>query len=142
MSETRKKRVLSGVQPSGKLHIGNYVGAISLWKELQRDCDALFCVVDLHALTVPEAVEPQNLRTKIREVAALYVACGIDPKGATIFIQSEVSAHAELSWILTCCTPLGWLYRMTQFKSKSEKQEAVGSGLLCYPVLQAADILL
>jgi tryptophanyl-tRNA synthetase len=142
MSETKKKRVLSGVQPSGKVHIGNYVGALSLWRDLQADCDALFCVVDLHALTVPEAVEPEKLRAKNREVAALYVACGIDPARATLFIQSEVSAHAELTWILTCTTPLGWLQRMTQFKAKSAHQEAVGSGLLCYPVLQAADILL
>jgi tryptophanyl-tRNA synthetase len=142
MSETRKKRVLSGVQPSGKLHIGNYIGALSLWRDLQADCDALFCVVDLHALTVPEAVQPAKLREKNREVAALYLACGIDPARATLFIQSEVTAHAELAWILTCTTPLGWLYRMTQFKAKSAHQESAGTGLLCYPVLQAADILL
>ncbi|AUX46107.1 tryptophanyl-tRNA synthetase [Sorangium cellulosum] len=142
MSEIRKKRVFSGVQPSGKLHIGNYVGAISLWRELQATADAIFCVVDLHAMTVPEAVKPAELRAKNREIAALYIACGIDPSRTTVFIQSEVTAHAELGWILTCATPLGWLHRMTQFKSKSERQETVGSGLLVYPVLQAADILL
>ena len=99
-------------------------------------------MVDLHALTVPEAVRAPVLREKTLEVAALYVACGIDPARATIFVQSEVSAHAELAWILTCTTPLGWLYRMTQFKTKSDAAASVGSGLLTYPVLQAADILL
>lgn len=136
-----KPRVLSGVQPTGKVHIGNYVGAISVWVENQDQFDNLFCVVDLHALTIPEAIKPADLRRKTREVAALYLACGIDPEKSVVFIQSEVPEHAELCWILNCVTPLGWLYRMTQFKVKGER-ESVGSGLLTYPVLQAADILL
>lgn len=143
MSETtQQKRVLSGVQPTGKLHIGNYVGALRQWKVIQHSTESLFCVVDLHALTIPEAIRPETLRAKTREVAALYVASGIDPKRSTLFVQSEVSAHAELAWLLTCLTPLGWVYRMTQFKAKGGENESVGSGLLVYPVLQAADILL
>lgn len=138
----RKPRVFSGVQPSGSLHIGNYVGALTQWREILDSHDCIFCVVDLHALTVPENVDPKALRAKSRELAALYMACGIDPERATIFLQSEVTAHAELSWVLTCTTPLSWLHKMTQFKSKSAANEAVGSGLLAYPVLQAADILL
>ncbi|WP_239313443.1 MULTISPECIES: tryptophan--tRNA ligase [unclassified Frankia] len=136
------QRVFSGVQPTGKIHIGNYVGALSLWAENQDQYDNVFCVVDLHALTIPEAVNPENLRAKARETAALYVACGIDPDKSTIFVQSRVSAHAELTWILNCVTPVGWLERMTQYKAKSTLQESVGTGLLDYPVLQAADILL
>lgn len=139
---TSKPVVLSGVQPTGKVHIGNYVGALSLWAENQHQYDNLFCVVDLHALTIPETVDPPTLRRKTREVAALYIACGIDPDASAIFVQSDVKEHAELCWILNCVTPLGWLYRMTQFKSKSEQRETVGTGLLTYPVLQAADILL
>ncbi|MFN7144934.1 MAG: tryptophan--tRNA ligase [Myxococcota bacterium] len=141
MSE-QKKRVLSGVQPSGRLHIGNYLGALSQWTKLQDTYENFFCVVDMHALTIPEAVRPAELREKTLEVAALYLASGIDPKKSTIFVQSEVAAHAELQWILTCATPLGWLYRMTQFKTKSENAESVGAGLLMYPTLMAADILL
>ncbi len=141
MSEV-KKRVLSGVQPTGALHIGNYLGALKQWVKLQDTYDNYFCVVDLHTLTVPEVVKADVLREKSLEVAALYIASGIDPVKSTIFIQSEVSAHAELAWVLTCTTPLGWLYRMTQFKSKSEGADSVGTGLLTYPVLQAADILL
>jgi len=137
-----KPRILSGVQPTGGIHIGNYVGALSVWAQQQDAYDCLFCVVDLHALTIPEAIEPAKLRRETREVCALYLACGIDPDKSTIFVQSEVHEHAELCWILSCLTPLGWLYRMTQFKSKSEKRESVGTGLLTYPVLQAADILL
>lgn len=136
-----KPRVLSGVQPTGKLHLGNYVGALSLWAENLERYDNLFCVVDLHALTIPEKVGAQELYEKSREVAGLYVACGIDPEQATIFIQSHVRAHSELMWILNCVTPLGWLQRMTQFKAKSKQVESIGSGLLTYPVLQAADIL-
>jgi tryptophanyl-tRNA synthetase len=139
---TDKPRVLSGVQPTGNLHLGNYLGALVQWRELQDAYDTFFCVVDLHALTVPENVDAATLRAKTLEVAALYIAAGIDPSRSTIFVQSEVTAHAELSWILQCCTPLGWLYRMTQFKSKSEGKDAIGTGLLCYPALQAADILL
>jgi len=140
--ETRKQRVFSGVQPSGGLHIGNYVGALSQWRDILDTHACTFCIVDLHALTVPENVNPAELRAKSRELSALYMACGIDPDRATIFIQSEVKAHAELAWVLSCTTPLSWLHKMTQFKSKSEAKESVGTGLLTYPVLQAADILL
>jgi tryptophanyl-tRNA synthetase len=141
MSDPRP-RVLSGVQPTGKLHLGNYLGAISLWAENLEQYESFFCVVDLHALTIPEVVDPADLKAKVRDVAALYVASGIDPERATIFVQSHVTAHAELMWILNCVTPLGWLQRMTQFKSKSGRVESIGSGLLTYPILQAADILL
>lgn len=137
-----KPRILSGVQPTGQIHLGNYVGALSVWRDQQDDHECFFCVVDLHALTIPEAVDPEALRRKTREVCALYLACGIDPDKSTIFVQSEVHEHAELCWLLGCLTPLGWLYRMTQFKTKSDKRESVGTGLLTYPVLQAADILL
>lgn len=135
-----KARVFSGVQPTGHLHIGNYLGAIQNFVRLQHDYECIFCVVDLHAVTVYQ--EPAELRAKIREIAALFIACGIDPKVATLMVQSSVSGHAELGWLLTCVTPLGWLERMTQYKDKSAKQETIGSGLLNYPVLMAADILL
>jgi tryptophanyl-tRNA synthetase len=135
-----KARVLSGVQPTGNLHIGNYLGALKNWVEIQYDYESIFCIVDLHAITLYQ--KPDELRTKIREVAALFLAAGIDPKHSSIVVQSSVPAHTELSWMLTCVTPLGWLYRMTQFKAKSEVQETVGDGLLQYPVLMAADILL
>lgn len=135
-----KARVFSGVQPTGNLHIGNYLGAIQNFVKLQHDYECIFCVVDLHAVTVYQ--EPAELRAKIREIAALFIACGIDPKVATLMVQSTVPAHAELGWLLTCVTPLGWLERMTQYKDKSAKQETIGSGLLQYPVLMAADILL
>jgi len=134
-----KARVFSGVQPTGHLHIGNYLGAIQNFVRLQHDYECIFCVVDLHAVTVYQ--EPAELRRKIREIAALFIACGIDPAVASLMVQSTVSGHAELGWLLTCVTPLGWLERMTQYKDKSAKQEAVGSGLLQYPVLMAADIL-
>lgn len=143
MSDKLKRaRVLSGVQPTGVLHLGTYVGALSQWAARQDERANFFCVVDLHALTVPEAVDPKRLREQTRSVAALYLAAGIDPEKSVVFVQSDVHEHAELSWLLTCVTPLGWLYRMTQFKSKSEGRESVGTGLLTYPVLQAADILL
>jgi tryptophanyl-tRNA synthetase len=137
-----KQRVLSGIQPSGKLTIGNYIGALRQWVQEQDDYQAYFTVVDMHAITVTQ--DPQALRQASRDTVALLVAVGIDPQKATIFIQSQVSAHAELGWILTCMTPLGWLYRMTQFKDKSAKQQqdSVGTGLLSYPTLMAADILL
>lgn len=135
-----KARVFSGVQPTGHLHIGNYLGAIQNFVRLQHDYECIFCVVDLHAVTVYQ--EPAELRKKIREIAALFIACGIDPAVASLMVQSTVPGHAELGWLLTCVTPLGWLERMTQYKDKSAKQEAVGSGLLQYPVLMAADILL
>ena len=137
-----KQRILSGVQPTGDLHIGNYIGALSVWTELQEQFDSLFCVVDLHAITVPESIKPPELKAKMRDVAALYIACGINPDEATIFIQSHVQEHAELAWVLNCTTPIGWLERMTQFKSKSERSQSVGMGLFDYPVLMAADILL
>ncbi len=135
-----KARVFSGVQPTGHLHIGNYLGAIQNFVRLQHDYECIFCVVDLHAVTVYQ--EPAELRAKIREIAALFIACGIDPSVAALMVQSSVPAHAELGWLLTCVTPLGWLERMTQYKDKSAKQETIGSGLLQYPVLMAADILL
>ncbi len=138
----KRKRVLSGVQPSGNLTIGNYLGALKQWAREQVNFESFFCVVDLHAITVP--YDPAELRDKTREVAALYLACGIDPDVSTVFVQSHVTAHSELAWILNCITPLGWLNRMTQFKDKSARQQAesVGTGLLDYPVLMAADILL
>src|SRR5947209_13885158 len=135
-----KKRVLSGVQPSGNLHIGNYLGALKNWAEIQGQYDSIFCIVDLHAITVYQ--NPLELSAKIRETAALFIASGIDPEQSAIVVQSTIPGHAELAWLLACVTPLGWLYRMTQFKAKSEKQETIGSGLLQYPVLVAADILL
>ena len=141
-SNLKKKRVFSGVQPTGQIHIGNYVGALSLWVENQEQYDNIFCIVDLHSLTIPEDIKPEYLRKKVKEVAAIYLACGIDPDKSTIFVQSQVPQHAELTWLLNCVTPIGWLERMTQFKSKSERLETVGTGLFDYPVLMAADILL
>jgi tryptophanyl-tRNA synthetase len=135
-----KKRVFSGVQPSGNLHIGNYLGALKSWVQIQRDYECIFGIVDLHAVTVYQ--NPPELKAKILETAALFLACGIDPQESTIVVQSSVPAHTELSWMLTCVTPVGWLERMTQYKAKSQAQETVGSGLLQYPVLMAADILL
>jgi tryptophanyl-tRNA synthetase len=139
---TRRKTVFSGVQPTGDLHIGNLIGAISLWVREQDKYDNIFCVVDLHALTIPEAITAERLRANSLDVAALYVACGIDPDKSIIFLQSQVRQHAELAWMLNCVTPMGWMNRMTQFKSKAEKAETVGVGLYSYPILQAADILL
>lgn len=133
-------RILSGVQPTGNLHLGNYLGAIRNWVTMQDSYECLFCVVDLHAITIPQ--NPSELRSAIREVAAAYMACGIDPKKSIIFPQSSVSIHAELAWILSCHTPLGWLNRMTQFKEKTGKNRDNASlGLYGYPVLMAADIL-
>ena len=139
---SQKPRVFSGVQPSNALHLGNYLGALKQWADNQHKTENVFCVVDLHALTLPEEIDPKQLHENSRSVAALYLAAGIDPDANTIFIQSHVHEHAEAAWILNCTTPLGWLYRMTQFKSKGENRESVGTGLLDYPVLQAADILL
>ncbi len=136
-----KKTVLSGIQPTGTLHIGNYVGALSVWVEKQHEFRNLFMIANLHALTIPESVQPDALRRKSREVAALYIAAGIDPHESVIFLQSDVPAHPYLAWILGCCIPVGWLERMTQYKTKSAQTESVGSGLLNYPALQAADIL-
>jgi tryptophanyl-tRNA synthetase len=142
MADSPKKQVLSGIQPSGNLTIGNYLGALRQWVAEQDTYDCYFCVVDLHAITVPQ--DPMQLRAKTREVAALYIASGLDPEKVTIFVQSHVPAHTELAWILTCLAPIGWLYRMTQFKDKAAKQQqdSIGSGLLNYPTLMAADILL
>jgi tryptophanyl-tRNA synthetase len=134
-------RVLSGVQPTGNLHLGNYLGAIRNWVEGQSQYDNFFCVVDLHAITVPH--NPATLAADTSTIAALYLACGIDLKYANIFVQSHVSAHSELTWLLNCITPLNWLEDMIQFKEKAIKQgENVNTGLLDYPVLMAADILL
>jgi len=134
-----KARVLSGVQPSGQLHLGNYLGALKNWAEIQSNYESIFCIVDLHAITVYQ--DPKELAEKIRETAALFIAAGINPEESSIVVQSSVSGHAELAWMLTCVTPLGWLSRMTQYKAKAEQQETVGDGLLQYPVLMAADIL-
>jgi len=134
-------RIFSGVQPTGNLHLGNYLGAIRNWVALQRQYDCIFCIVDLHALTLPQ--DPAQLKAQTREVTAAYIAAGIDPERSVIFNQSAVSGHAELAWLLGCLTPLGWLNRMTQFKEKAGKQrEEAGLGLYAYPVLMAADILL
>jgi len=137
-----RKRIFSGVQPTGALHLGSYLGAIRQWVLHQAENDNIFCVVDLHSLTIPEAVNAKVLEAKSREVAGLYLACGIDPDRCAVFIQSHVKEHSELAWILTCTTPLGWAEKMTQFKSKSEGRDSVSTGLLTYPILQAADILL
>jgi tryptophanyl-tRNA synthetase len=134
-----KARVFSGVQPTGNLHIGNYLGALKNWVEIQGNYESIFGIVDLHAITVYQ--EPGELRGKILETAGLFLAAGIDPKHSTIVVQSSVPEHAELAWMLTCVTPVGWLERMTQYKAKSQTQETVGDGLLQYPVLMTADIL-
>ena len=136
-----QSRVLSGVQPTGALHLGNWLGAIRNWVDLQHSHDTFFCVVDLHAITVPH--DPSRLAEDTLSTAALYLACGIDPEKSTVFVQSHVPAHAELCWLLNCVTPLNWLERMIQFKEKAVKQgDNVSVGLLDYPVLMAADILL
>jgi tryptophanyl-tRNA synthetase len=134
-------RILSGVQPTGNLHLGNYLGAIRNWVKLQDTHECLFMLADLHAITVPQ--DPKALRSHVRETAAAYIACGINPARSAIFHQSAVSGHAELAWILSCHTPLGWLNRMTQFKEKAGKdRENAMLGLYSYPVLMAADIIL
>jgi tryptophanyl-tRNA synthetase len=136
-----KQRVFSGIQPTGNLHLGNYLGAIHNWVEGQSQYENLFCVVDLHAITVPH--NPATLAADTYTIAALYLACGIQLEHSTIFVQSHVPAHTELTWLLNCITPLNWLHDMVQFKEKALKQgENVGTGLLDYPVLMAADILL
>ena len=136
-----KKTVLSGVQPTGDLHLGNYLGAIKNFAKMQNENDCLFCVVDLHAITIFQ--DPLELRNNTYEITAAYLACGIDPKKSIIFNQSQVPGHAELAWILNCICRVGWLNRMTQFKEKSGKNsENMSSGLFTYPTLMAADILL
>ena len=135
-----KRRVFSGIQPSGDLHLGNYLGAIKGWVQRQSDKENFFCIVDLHAITVPQ--DPKELQHQTRAVAALYIASGLDPSKCTVFVQSHVTEHAEATWILNCVTPVGWLERMTQYKDKAAGQESVPAGLLDYPVLMAADIIL
>lgn len=134
------KTIFSGIQPSGTITIGNYIGALKQFVELQHDYNCYFCIVDQHAITVPQ--DPETLRKNIRSLAALYLACGIDPDKATLFIQSEVPAHAQAGWMLQCLSYIGELERMTQFKEKSAGKEAVSAGLLTYPPLMAGDILL
>ncbi|WAL61160.1 tryptophan--tRNA ligase [Thermocoleostomius sinensis] len=136
-----KPRVLSGIQPTGELHLGNYLGAIRNWVEIQQDYDSFLFMADLHAITVPH--DPTKLADNTYKVAAMYLACGISLEHATVFVQSHIPAHTELAWLFSCITPLNWLDDMVQFKEKAIKQgENVGTGLLTYPVLQAADILL
>lgn len=137
-------RVLSGIQPSGEIHIGNYLGAIKQWVAIGEKLgrDAFFCIVDYHALTNPLAYDPATLARRTFEAALVNIAAGLDPEKVTLFVQSHVPEHTELSWVFTTLTPLGDLTRMTQFKDKASKQETVWSGLLMYPVLQAADILI
>src|SRR5438552_5870636 len=135
------KRIFSGVQPTGNIHLGNYLGALRNWVALQREYESFFCIVNLHAIT--NAQNPKILAEKTRELARIYVAVGIDPEISTIFIQSDVSEHAELTWVLNCIARISELERMTQFKDKVKKhRENIGVGLFDYPVLMAADILL
>ncbi len=141
MDNEKKPRVFSGIQPTGGFTLGNYIGAIRNWDKLQDEAECIYCVVDLHSITIRH--EPANLRRQIREAAAMLLACGVDPERAVLFIQGDVSAHAELSWLLSCYTQFGELSRMTQFKDKSKKHpDNINAGLFTYPVLMAADILL
>src|SRR5215204_4953603 len=137
-----RRRVFSGIQPSGTSHLGTYLGALRNWVSLQNDYESYFCIVDLHAITVPQ--DPKKLRGNIREMAAIYLAAGLDPGRSVIFRQSRVSEHTELGWLLNCIARVGELSRMTQFKDKSQRggAESASVGLYAYPVLQAADILL
>jgi len=136
-----KKRIFSGAQPTGNLHIGNYLGALKNWVALQHEFESFFCIVNLHAITLPQ--DPKILKWKTLDLARIYLASGVDPEVSTIFIQSDVSEHAELAWVLNCIARMGELERMTQFKDKSKgKIERVGAGLFTYPVLMASDILL
>ena len=140
MSDAHQPLVFSGMQPTGNLHLGNYLGAIRNWLKLQEQYRCIYCVVDMHAITVDQ--DPKLLAQATREVAAAYIASGVDPKRSIIFNQSQVAAHAELAWIFNCVARIGWLNRMTQFKEKSGKnKEAMSVGLYTYPVLMAADIL-
>lgn len=134
------KRVFSGVQPTGNIHLGNYLGALKQFVELQDDHECIYCIVDEHAITVPQ--DPKALREHILDVAALYLAVGVDPKKSIVFVQSDVPGHAELGWVLCCNSSTGELSRMTQFKDKSKNKESAPTGLFTYPVLMAADILL
>ncbi len=134
------KRVFSGVQPTGNIHLGNYLGALKQFVELQEDHECIYCIVDMHAITVPQ--DPKVLKEHILDVAALYLAVGVDPEKSIVFVQSDVPGHAELSWILTCNSYTGELSRMTQFNDKSKNKESAPAGLFTYPILMAADILL
>ncbi|MDR1456508.1 MAG: tryptophan--tRNA ligase [Puniceicoccales bacterium] len=142
--DTRKQRpiVLTGLQPTSGVHLGNYLGALQNWKDIQEQADCLFFISDMHAITVFQ--DPVDLQRNTTDCIAIYMACGLDPKKSHIFIQSHVTGHAELAWVLSCFTPIGQLERMTQFKDKASRQlgEFIGAGLLYYPVLMAADILL
>jgi tryptophanyl-tRNA synthetase len=133
-------RIFSGIQPSGELHIGNYLGAVKNWAELQRSYESFFCIVDYHAITIP--YEPEDLRVRTREMMVSLLAAGLDPSKSTIFVQSMVPEHTELAWIFNSVTPLGELERQTQYKDKASRMESVPAGILNYPILQAADILL
>jgi len=133
-------RSFSGIQPTGDLHLGNYLGAVRRWVEDQHHQDAVFCVVDLHALTLPQ--DPGELRTRTLSLASLLVACGLDPEACTLFVQSHVAEHTRLAWLMECFASFGELSRMTQFKDKSERADFISAGLFTYPALQAADILL
>src|SRR6185369_8065414 len=133
-------RIFSGIQPSGALHIGNYLGAVKNWVELQHKYESFFCIVDYHAITIP--YDPADLRTRTADMALGLLASGLDPEKCTLFVQSRVPEHTELAWIFNTLTPLGELERQTQFKEKASREESVPAGILNYPVLQAADILL
>lgn len=136
-----RKRIFSGAQPTGQLHIGNYLGALKNWVELQDDYECFYCIVNMHAITLPQ--EPKTLREKTLDLARIYLAAGVDPERSTIFIQSDVPAHAELAWVLSCQARMGELERMTQFKDKGKgNAERAGVGLFTYPILMASDILL
>ena len=139
-ADATRRRVFSGIQPSGDVQLGNYLGAIKGWVDRQADKENFFCIVDLHAITVPQ--DPEELRQQTRSLAAMLFAAGLDPAKSTVFIQSHVRAHAEGCWLLNCVTPVGWLERMTQYKDKAATQESVSAGLLDYPVLMAGDIVL
>ena len=134
--------VLSGIQPSGQLHLGNYIGAIGFWVENQARYQNYLFIADLHAATIPEQLAERSLHESSREAAGLYLACGIDPQKSLVFLQSDVPQHPYLGWLIQCLSPMGWLDRMTQFKSRSAGREVIGAALYAYPALQAADILL
>ncbi len=137
---SQRQRVFSGIQPSGQITLGNYLGALKQFVNLQDTADAFYCIVDLHAITVPQ--DPTLLRERILDLASLYIAVGLDPNKSTLFVQSDVSAHSELGWVLQCIVHMGELSRMTQFKEKAEGKDSVSVGLFTYPALMAADILL
>ncbi|MEG3594418.1 MAG: tryptophan--tRNA ligase [Chloroflexota bacterium] len=139
-ASTKKSRILTGIQPSGDMQLGNYLGAVKRWVANQDIQTNFIPVVDLHSITVKQ--DPEELRRQTVSLVAMLIACGVDPEKSTLFIQSHVSAHAVLSWVLNCTTPVGWLERMIQYKEKSHNQERVSTGLLTYPVLMAADILI